>query len=200
MFAAILAEGLIPDDARILDLGCGQGLLAAWLLAARECDWIGTWCDALPRPPQYFSFHGIERMSKDASRANCALGEFATIEVGDIRTRSFPQADAIVILDVLHYMDRASQESVLARARLALSARGVLLVRIGDASAGRALRLSNWLDQTILFFRGHRWTRLHCRSAADWIKLLVGLQLRVQAIPMNGAAPFFNVLLVANPR
>jgi len=139
-------------------------------------------------------------MPRDVSRANRALGEFATVEVADIRTASFGHADAIVILDVLHYMDRASQESVLARVRLALNAGGVLLMRIGDASAGLTFGLSNWLDQAILFFRGHRWVRLHCRSAPEWISLLRDLQFRVQAIPMNGAAPFFNVLLVAHPQ
>ncbi|MBP8265445.1 MAG: methyltransferase type 11, partial [Zoogloea sp.] len=34
LFAALLAPGLLPARARYLDLGCGQGLLAAWLLAA----------------------------------------------------------------------------------------------------------------------------------------------------------------------
>ena len=35
-FAGILSEGLLADAQRILDLGCGQGLLAAWLEAARR--------------------------------------------------------------------------------------------------------------------------------------------------------------------
>ena len=34
VFAAILSRGLLSGRTRILDLGCGQGLLAAWLLAA----------------------------------------------------------------------------------------------------------------------------------------------------------------------
>jgi hypothetical protein len=34
VFLAMLERGLFPDNARILDLGCGQGLLAAWLLSA----------------------------------------------------------------------------------------------------------------------------------------------------------------------
>ena len=35
-FTQILKEGLLLGAQRILDLGCGQGLLAAWLLAARS--------------------------------------------------------------------------------------------------------------------------------------------------------------------
>ena len=43
MFLALLQRGLIPDRSRILDLGCGQGLLAAWLLAARQLYDAGEW-------------------------------------------------------------------------------------------------------------------------------------------------------------
>jgi SAM-dependent methyltransferase len=35
-FSQILRDGLLEHSQRILDLGCGQGLLAAWLLAARS--------------------------------------------------------------------------------------------------------------------------------------------------------------------
>jgi SAM-dependent methyltransferase len=38
VFAALLAQGLLAGRARVLDLGCGQGLLAAWLLAARALE------------------------------------------------------------------------------------------------------------------------------------------------------------------
>ena len=37
VFPALLAQGLLAGRTRILDLGCGQGLLAAWLLAAHAC-------------------------------------------------------------------------------------------------------------------------------------------------------------------
>ena len=36
-FRAFLRLGLLHGYPRLLDLGCGQGLLAAWLLAARDC-------------------------------------------------------------------------------------------------------------------------------------------------------------------
>ena len=36
VFAGLLLHGLIPHQVRILDIGCGQGLLASWLHAARR--------------------------------------------------------------------------------------------------------------------------------------------------------------------
>jgi 2-polyprenyl-3-methyl-5-hydroxy-6-metoxy-1,4-benzoquinol methylase len=37
VYRAILESGLLLGRARVLDLGCGQGLLAAWLRAAERC-------------------------------------------------------------------------------------------------------------------------------------------------------------------
>ena len=50
VFVGMLERGLFPDGARILDLGCGQGLLTAWLLAARQLYDAGDWSAAWPAP------------------------------------------------------------------------------------------------------------------------------------------------------
>jgi len=50
-FAAILRLGLLKQRQHILDLGCGQGLLAAWLLAAHSCYARGDWPASWPAPP-----------------------------------------------------------------------------------------------------------------------------------------------------
>jgi len=199
-FTAMLARGLIPDAARILDLGCGQGLLAAWLAAAVERFRAHEWHDAWPAPPARWTYRGIELKSRDVARANAALGTLARVEVGDIRAAHFGQADAVVILDVLHYMDQAYQEAVLAKVRAALSRLGVLLLRIGDASAGLPFRLSNIVDHTVLLVRGHGWPPLHCRTVAEWLDLLGGVGFRTETVPMSAGTPFANVLLVARPK
>ena len=41
VFVTLLRRGLIPDRARVIDLGYGQGLLAALLLAARATSSLG---------------------------------------------------------------------------------------------------------------------------------------------------------------
>ena len=45
-YPLLLVDGLVPAGARILDLGCAQGLLAAWLFAAQQCYCEGTWDSA----------------------------------------------------------------------------------------------------------------------------------------------------------
>ncbi len=197
VFVAILAMGLITDHARVLDLGCGQGVLAAWLLAADEAFAAGQWCQDWPVPPSGWHFHGLELRRQDVERANLALGNRAKVELGDIRLRFLAQADAIIVLDVLHYMNSDAQEVLLARVHAALAPGGRLLLRVGDAAGGLAFQISRWLDQSVLMARGRGWVQLHCRPVTDWVRMLERLGFRTRAIPMSANTPFANVLLVA---
>lgn len=182
-FRHFLEARLVPGDARLLDLGCGQGLLAALLRAA------GAPCAA--------AYRGIELMARDVARAHRALGERCGVVQGDIRTAPLGTADAVVILDVLHYMPRDDQDAVLARVREALGPGGTLLLRVGDAAGGLPFLLSNWVDWTVALVRGHGATRFHCRSVAQWGRALEALGFSVQSEPMSRGTPFANVLLVA---
>ncbi|MEO8134048.1 MAG: class I SAM-dependent methyltransferase [Betaproteobacteria bacterium] len=195
-FWAMLERGLIPDGERLLDLGCGQGLLAAWLLAARGRHDAGVWPDGFPPPPALQSLHGVELMPSDVARGRTALGPRAFFTQGDIRFTEFGRAHAIVILDVLHYIDYADQDAVLARVREALPPGGVLLLRIGDADGGLRFRISQWVDHVVTYVRGHRMPRLHCRPLAEWKTVLARLGFRLDALPMSSGTPFSNVLLV----
>lgn len=183
VFRHLLEAALIPGDARILDLGCGQGLLAALLIATPAT--------------RNAAYRGIELMATDVARAHQALGAGCGVELGDIRHAEFGAADAVVILDVLHYMTHAEQDAILRRVRQALVGGGVLLLRVGDAAAGLPFRISNWVDWTVALARGHGATRFHCRSVAQWRTALEALGFTVQAEPMSRGTPFANVLLTA---
>ena len=183
VFRYLLAARLIPDGARLLDLGCGQGLLAALLRA-----------DGTARPSSY---RGIELMARDVERARRALGEDCGVVQGDVRTADYGSADTIVVLDVLHYMSATDQDRVLARIRESLSPGGLLLLRVGDAAGGLRFRISNWVDWAVALVRGHGATRFHCHSVAQWQRALEALGFAVRAEPMSQGTPFANVLLVA---
>jgi SAM-dependent methyltransferase len=197
VFRSLLERGLVPDGARILDLGCGQGLLAAWLLAARRLFEAGAWPVGWPDAPQPAAYRGVELMADDVRRARRALGGLCEFAQGDIRAVDFGQADVAVILDVLHYFDHAAQFDVLSRARDALAPSGLLLLRVGDAGGGLPFLFSNWVDRVVTLARGHRLSRLHCRSLGDWLGVLAGLGFAVESLPMSQGTPFGNVLLVA---
>lgn len=196
-FLGLLEHGLIGDGERLLDLGCGQGLLASWLRAARRQSEAGDWPAGWPAPPRLARIAGIELMPRDVERARAALGDTAEFAAGDIRDAAFGRADTVVILDVLHYIDPAAQDAVLARVRTALRPGGALLLRVGDAGAGWAFRWSNWVDHAAMFARGHGYVRLYCRPLPAWRASLEALGFRVAAMPMSAGTPFANVLLVA---
>jgi SAM-dependent methyltransferase len=199
-FAAILAHGLIRDGARVLDLGCGRGLLPSWLRAARSAYDQEEWCDDWPAPPRGVHMRGIEHHAESVEQARRALGDGTAFELADILDADFAGADTIVLLDVLHYMDPDAQQAVFARIRRALPADGVLILRVGDAAAGLRFRLSRWVDQAVLLARGDGWSGLYCRSLSDWRAALAEHGLTSRVVPLPKRAFSADVLLLVRPQ
>ncbi|MDP1685759.1 trans-aconitate 2-methyltransferase [Hydrogenophaga sp.] len=203
IFHEMLRRGLLPGGGpaggHYLDLGCGQGSLFAWLLAARRLHEQGQWPADWAPPPQPRRLRGVELMQRDVDRAARAFGPqhpVVRVEQGDMNTVDFGQPDAILILDALHYFSFDEQRAVLARIRQALPPGGVFLTRVGDAGAGLTYRICNGVDRLVTYTRGHRLPRLYCRTLADWVGELQRLGFEVETEPMSGRKPFANVMLV----
>ncbi len=197
VFVGLLELGIIPDVQRLVDLGCGQGLLASWLQSATALHDAGNWRADWPAPPKVGRIFGLDSMPKDVERARLALGDRGDFERGDVRTADFGKADVVVILDVLHYIDYHDQLNVLRRIRDALPPGGLFVTRIGNAAGGLPFLISRWIDSAVAFCRGHRLSRSYCRSTADWIMILEQLGFRVDSLPMCRRTPFANVMLIA---
>ena len=198
-FAGMLRLGLIPDGARVLDLGSGQGLLAACLWAAEQQQRAGNWFDGWACAPMSVRVHGIELMQADVDRARVALANIAShtsFECANICEAAFPPSDVVVILDVLHYINYAQQDDVLKRVFAALAPQGKLLLRVGDAAGGLPFHISNWVDHAVTLVRGGRLPRLYCRKVADWKIALEKIGFVVEPMSMHQGTPFANILLV----
>lgn len=200
VFASLLRLGLIPPHSRLLDLGCGQGLLAALLCAAAtaDCGWPAGWAE----PPRGVAVRGIEQMARDVRWANHMAERDSDdvaptrFEQGDIRTAEFGHADRVVLLDVLHYLAFDEQQRVLARVRDCLTPDGMLLLRVADANAGSGFALGLLVDKLVLAARGSRRLGLYCRPLEEWRELLRKIGFSVQTLPMHSGTPFANLLLV----
>lgn len=197
VFTDLLARGMLPGGGRLLDLGCGRGLLAAWLEEARVLHRTAHWPAEWPSPPVFGHYLGIEQTESDLARARAALSPPAELVRGDIRTTPFPRSDAIVLLDVLHYVPWVDQALILERVHSALEPGGTLLLRIGDADGGPGFRLSARVDRLVASVRGRRLVRLYCRSLAEWQALLTGQGFEVRTLPASQRTPFANRLLIA---
>ncbi len=200
VFLTLLRRGLIPDGARVSDLGCGQGLLAAVLLAARRQFEAGVWPEAWPAPPANLLLHGIELEEEIAQWGRIALGNDVRIETGDVSEAVLPPADVFVLLDVLHYLEVNAQVRLLDNAARALACGGRLLMRVADASAGLAFHLTRIVDRLgtlSRFGQRMRSPRMTFRTAAEWTALLQSLGFRVCVESIDARNTLANVLLHA---
>ena len=198
IFPALIEHKLFPDGASVLDLGCGRGLLAAWMLGAERLNSAGEWRgDA---PPTGLNFRGIDLMEREILCGNRALqplyGERVQLQSGDMRDANLDSARIIAMLDVLHYIPRADQDALLDKARAALGSGGLLVARVGNANGGLRFTVSLWVDRLIMSLRTHRPSRLYCRPLDEWERALTARGFKVRAIPMSGGTPFANVLLI----
>ncbi len=199
LYLGLLRRGLLPDQGRLLDLGCGRGILFALLAAARTTNAPAGW----PTPPRDLAMHGLEGDAKVAEVARNALHGVATIETADLaRTEpsangGWPSSQAVLLLDVLHYLPAPAQEELLARAAAALShGEGTLLIRDADAAGGWRFAATRLQERVSALARGHWRQRFHYRTAREWMDLISRTGLEAEAIPLSEGTPYANVLVV----
>jgi SAM-dependent methyltransferase len=172
VFEHLLSGSLLPRDASILDLGCGQGLLAA-LLAAEGAH-------------GRLRYRGIDFNTRDIERAR-ARGPLRL----RIRRRRHPHRPIRhgptwrCCSTCCSTSSRESQDDILRRVREALAGGGTLLMRVADATAGLRYRITEALDRAATRLRGQRVGRLHHLPLAERARQLEALGFSVEARPMS---------------
>jgi SAM-dependent methyltransferase len=197
VFRHLLEQGLIAPEATVLDIGCGQGLLASLLCAAGDAAGSGRWPPTWAAAPIGAKVVGFDRSERDIARAASMTTRAATFVLGDMRRAAFPPCDVAVFFDTLHYITIDEQDDVLGRVRRALRPGGRILLRVGDTSARLRYRVGVWIDRSTSLLRGGGFGCLHGRPLSAWTAALAGLGLDVQSCSMNGRPPFANLLIVA---
>lgn len=200
VFTSLLEQGTLHQRVRVLDLGCGRGLLAAWFLAADRLASTGQW-PASFEVPTGIEFHGVDLHVGACAVGNQALkphfGDRVSLVSGDMCRTDLRGYDAIIILDVLHYISFAQQEALLDQIRASLRPGGLLVTRVGNALGGWRFRFSQWVDLAVANAQGQRIRSLSCRPLSDWAQALAARGFTVTAQPMSSGTPFANALLLA---
>jgi SAM-dependent methyltransferase/uncharacterized protein (DUF2062 family) len=200
VYRQVITTGLIAPDSRVMDVGCGQGLMLAILAAARDAAEQGSWPADWAPAPRGVTLIGVELRPRIGQIAREALADAAEIHQADARTLAASEetrADTIVLFDVLHLMTADDQERMLRALVDALPSGGKLLLREADASGGWRFtfvrfgnRLTAWAQR--------RWApTFHFRTATEWRALLERFGLQVENPREMGTVSFANVLLCA---
>ena len=181
-----------PDEGRILDLGCGRGLMLA-LLAARYQREASA---ALP----LVTLHGIEYRPRMVTLARQALGEAVTIDEGDLTTAALPGCRVALLFDVLHCLPGPMQEALLTRLRDCMEPGGVLVVREANAAGGWRFTLGETCNRLVALLQGRWRRRFQFRTADEWSALLGRFGFEVEGDPRGHNALYANVLLIARKK
>ncbi len=180
-YAAVLEQ--LPEQGRLLDVGCGEGYLLA---LAR------TTTPAL-------DLQGVDHDERRVDQGRRVLGDEPRLilTVGDIRTVPLPSADVVTCLDVLHYMPPKQQDEVIARLAGAVRPGGVLFLRDGEEGAGLRSTLLRWSETIAVALGRHKGDGVFFRPAQALRERLEAAGLRVEVAPCAEGTPFANLLFVA---
>lgn len=174
--ARILRDSPLP----LLDIGCGMGLLAAYLRANGH------------RAP----ITGLDVDAEKTTLAQKLLGaEQATFSTGDARDLPPHQGD-IVMLDVLHYLTDTQQQDLLRAIADRLAPGGTALIRIALRQANLRYALTQ-LEES--FIKLVRWIPTTGRNFPTRDEVLAGFppkEFETTVRPMWGYTPFNSYLFV----
>ena len=178
VYREVLLGGWLPTGGRLLDIGCGQGLMLALLAEAKRFDQLV----------------GVELRPHRARLARAALGSDAEIVESDARTLSAGTARVVLLFDVLHMMPRPDQDALLAEAVRALEPGGMIVVRDADASAGWRFQAVRFGNRLTALTSGAWRQRFAFRTLDEWRDCFSRHGLEVEGAPAGAGTPFANHL------
>jgi 2-polyprenyl-3-methyl-5-hydroxy-6-metoxy-1,4-benzoquinol methylase len=173
---------LLPEEGRILDIGCGFGLFAAYFAQTQ-------------RTRQIVGVDPDTRRTKMAERTFAKLGlEGHEFIAGDARDANVEGPfDAVYILDVMHHIPRADQVPLLKRLHDLLAPRGVLVIKDITTEPWVGLKFTELLDRAMvgwnepLAYRHHR----------EWGEILRELGFKVRIVRVPDVLPYPHVVIAA---
>jgi SAM-dependent methyltransferase len=173
---------LLTDEGRILDVGCGFGLFAAYFGQTH------------PR-------RRIVGVDPDGRRIGIARQVADRLElrehrfvVGDVRDAPLEGPfDAAYVLDVMHHLPQADQRPVLERLRGLLAPGGMLLVKDITTEPRAGLLFTEALDRLMV-----GWSEpLAYRHHREWSEMLAGLGFKVRMVRVPDVLPYPHVVIAA---
>ena len=173
---------LLTDEGRILDVGCGFGLFAAYFGQTH------------PRRRIVGVDPSVRRIALARAVAqSLGLRDHTFIE-GDVRDAPIEGPfDAVYVLDVMHHLPREDQEQVLERLRSLLVPGGMLLMKDITTEPRLGLYFTEALDRIMVGWR----EPLAYRHHREWGEMLSGLGFKVRMVRVPDILPYPHVVIAA---
>ncbi len=184
VYRDVLLGGWLPSGGRLLDIGCGQGLMLALLAEAQRVEAL----------PHFERMVGVELRPHRARLARAALGSDAEILETDARTTSPGTCRVVLLFDVLHMMPRRDQDALVASAVSALEPGGLIVVREADASAGWRFHAVRFGNRVTAMASGAWHQPFAFRTLEEWRACFSRHGLEVEGAPASAGTPFANHL------
>jgi 2-polyprenyl-3-methyl-5-hydroxy-6-metoxy-1,4-benzoquinol methylase len=173
---------LLTDEGRILDVGCGFGLFAAYF--------------GQTHPGR--TIVGVDPSARRIEMARSVAGTLGlrdhSFVVGDVRDAALVGPfDAAYVLDVMHHLPREDQQRVLERLRDLLAPGGMLIVKDITTEPRFGLYFTEVLDRLMvgwnepLAYRHHR----------EWGEMLTKLGFKVRMVRVPDVLPYPHVVIAA---
>lgn len=179
VYAAVLAR--MPSRGTLLDVGCGEGYLLALTAESRPA----------------VRLVGLDHDPARVEGARRALADRDVVLTSqDARHATFPRADAVACLDVLHYQPPEQQDALIARMSAALAPGGQLWIRDAAAGAGWRSSLTSLAERVAVAVGRHRGDGVYLRPRGELPAVMEACGLRVESVDCSEGTPFANVLHV----
>ncbi|HEY0160229.1 MAG TPA: class I SAM-dependent methyltransferase [Thermoanaerobaculia bacterium] len=169
----------------LLDLGCGIGLLPFFL---REHGYTAP-------------ILGIDFDERKIDVARKAATRYRGVDfiAGDAR-EPLPEGHDVVLLDVLHYFDPASQQTILSNVARAVAAGGVVVIRQVIHDGSWRARFTAFVDGAARAFKWMKAERLELPTR-EQITAAFGADFDAEVKPLWGRMlPYNNYLFVFRRR
>ncbi len=173
---------LLPESGRILDIGCGFGLFAAYFGQTQPARRI-------------VGVDPDERRIKMARATVDALGlDGHTFIAGDARNAEVEGPfDGAYILDVMHHLPKEDQLPLLQRLHGLLAPRGVLVLKDITTEPWFGLKFTELLDRAMVGMK----EPLSYRHHREWGEMLTSLGFAVRVVRVPDILPYPHIVVAA---
>jgi len=165
-------ETYVPTRGKVVDLGCGSGLMAAlFMLGSEERRVVGFDLDP-----------------KKVQAARRLKERWPTLEFheADLIALHVPDAQAVTIVDVLYLIPYAQQEEILKRCFEALPPGGVLVLKDMDTRPSWKYAWNYFQETLAVKIIGFTLGSLfYFRSRDNFRRILEGLGFKVEIVPLD---------------